>query len=180
MNNTITNLIEALEKIQGFEDRRLSVLFLFLYAEHFSIELIKKGGIPNSNFYTCESCGNKTGPRPLTLDERIEKLIIAKILKSEDAPPFKLLNRVRNRLIHDLSPNNQEIEKWILEYSPAASTKALEDLLNNQNPWIKFYVCLVAAIANIYYILNPDGPVLDAIEKNHLTGKWIFHIKEKH
>lgn len=177
MNNTITNLIEELEKIQVLEDKRLGVLILYLYAEHYSIKLIKKHKVSNSFDFVC-SCGKKTGSRSLALEERIDKLIDLHILKSEDALPFKLLNLIRNRLIHDLSPNIQKIEEWIKEYSPATSTEYLKNLLNKENSWIKFYISLVAATANMYHVLNSNGPSLEAIEKNIITGRWIFHIKK--
>jgi hypothetical protein len=176
MINTIKDLIEELEKIQKYEDNRLGVLILFLYAEYYSVELIKKHKLSNNFDFIC-SCGEKTGTRSLNIEERIRKLIEIKVLKEEDHPPFKLLNDVRNRLIHDISPDNSKIEGWIREYAPAASTEYLKNLLNEQSYWIKFYLNLVAATANIYHLLNPDGPKLECIQKDTITGKWIFHIK---
>lgn len=176
MIKTIKDLIEELEKIQEYKDNRLSVLILFLYAEHYSIELLKKNKLSNSFDFVC-SCGLKTGTRSLSVEERIKNLIEAKVLKEEDYDPFKLLTDIRNRLVHDISPDNSKIEDWIKEYKPAASTEYLKNLLNEQSYWIKFYLSLVAATANIYHLTDPNGPKLECIQKDTISGKWIFHIK---
>lgn len=92
---------------------------------------------------------------------------------------INLYERFRKRLIHDISPDNSKIEGWIREYAPSTSTEYLKNLLNEQSYWIKFYLSLVAATANIYHLLNPGGPNLECIQKDTISGKWIFHIKVK-
>lgn len=177
-HKTIRDLIQELEKIQNLEDKRLAVLMLYLYSEHYCLILLEANQLENKFVYSCPKCEEVTGERGLSLSEKITKLINAEVVSDELATPFGLLSKIRNRLIHDLSPNNEEINKWIEEYKPLATTPELTSLLQHEEIWVKFYVCLVTAIASIYKKINNSVYTLETIEHNTITGKWIFHVKK--
>lgn len=176
-NPAIKKLVEELEKIQTLEDKRLAILLLFLYSEHYAIKLLKKNNIPNKGNYICPECNFVGDERGMSLNEKIQKFIDNKIINENLIEPFTLLNKIRNKLIHDISPKNEVIIKWINEYSPTASTNELKLMLKNTNHWIMLQISLVTAITNLYEALYDLKDSL-ICEVNPATGLWVFHVKE--
>jgi hypothetical protein len=163
------NLIQI---IHNQKDKRISILLLFLYAEYYINQLLKKHKIKKTHPIKCKHCNQITNTRQLSISEKISLLITNKIIDKDIIEPINLLNDIRNRLIHDIYPNNEKIEEWINAYSPPTE-KALKKLLKKEKPWLKFTLCLLPAIANLYEKLNNHKPI-NSIQINTSTGDWII------
>lgn len=173
---TIHELVTELSSLQNIEDKALPLLKSFLYSEHYTLQLCKDNEIDTSFTFVCEKCGNNTGKRSLSLSEMISKLINKNVLGEDSFKIFDLLNKLRNRLIHEISPNTQQVIKWIDEYKPPTN-KALQEHLKQVNSWLRFYLCLIPAIADLYSRINGTNVRLESIEHNIPTDFWIFHFK---
>ncbi|HRY36646.1 MAG TPA: hypothetical protein P5230_02050 [Candidatus Magasanikbacteria bacterium] len=173
---TIYDLVAELSDYQNIEDKTLPLLKSFLYSEHFAVQLCKENGIKTTTLNKCKNCGHITDTRLLSLSEIITKLIEEKVISQDSFEIFNLLNKLRNRLIHDISPDTQKIIEWIGNFDPPTNS-AVKDLLKKANSWLRFYLCLIPAIATLYGKTKDAQIQLDSVEYNTLTRNWIFHFK---
>lgn len=175
IKKNIKDLIQELENIQDIKDSRLAVLILFLYSDYYALALCGTNNIKNRVEFVCNACGKITGSRELSLSEKIRELIDAKILDDKLYEPFNLLNKIRNRLIHDLSPDNNKILKWIEEYNPETTTEQLDEILNSVDPWEMLYVSLITAISNMCQKIN-NVTTLKAVVFDEDRKRFVFHV----
>jgi hypothetical protein len=173
---TIQDLAAELSSLQNTEDKVFPLLKSFLYSEHFAAKLCKENNIDTTHTFVCNKCGNVTGSKQLSLNGMISSLIDKNILDQDSLEIFKLLNEIRNKLIHNISPNTDEIIQWIGTFRPPAND-AIQQIINKANVWLRFYLCLIPAIANLYSKTKEAHIRLDSIEHNIPTGNWIFHFK---
>jgi uncharacterized protein YutE (UPF0331/DUF86 family) len=173
-NKTIHDLVTELETYQNAKDKILPLLKSFLYSEHYATQLCEENSLETTFTYTCND--QITGKRPLSLPEKISKLIENNVLCQESYEIFKLLNDIRNKLVHVISPDTQEIMNWIGDFNPPTNKELLK-LLNSANTWLRFYLCLIPAIANLYSKTRGAHIKLDRMEYNIPSGNWIFHFQ---
>ncbi len=171
---TIHDLVAELETYQNAEDKILPLLKSFLYSEHYATRLCEENNIETTFTFKCND--QITGRRPLSLPEKIRKLIDSNITSQDSYEIFKLLNDIRNKLVHVISPDTQEIMRWIGDFDPPTNQELLK-LLNTTNTWLRFYLCLIPAIADLYSKTKGAHIKLESIEHNIPTGNWIFHFQ---
>lgn len=164
-------LIRDLSKsIKESTDKRLHILLLHLYAEHYINLLCKNNHISVSK--SCSCCSDCSDKRQLSFNEKIESLIKEEILDENLLKPFKLLNQIRNKMVHYISPDNKKIKKWILEFSPDTSKEVLYLFTA---PSEKFLISVIAAIAHVYKKISNENIDI-AIIKDEDTKKWSVDI----
>jgi len=138
MSEEITpkELFEDINYIQGLKDPRLLVLILHLYMEHFINEIAKEKRIKLPGIM-----------------KKTEELTTRKIVDKELIKIVDLVNDLRNKLVHDLRPDQKLIERWVEDFE-VPFTPLREDAPMALNEIKKFGVWEKTQIYSIPVVIN--------------------------
>lgn len=169
------DLSNDLKRINSLEDSRIVILYLNLYIEYFVNAICKVKF--KEEVIKCEFCGNY---KELKFKEKVSKLTNLGFLNKENKHDevVYLIYRLRNKLLHNLNPDIEELKSWIQEHEPDLKEKSplVTNFLNNASPWVKIQLFAFPAIVKLYekyeieignkpkqtiiFEINPDGTVI--------------------
>lgn len=140
-NGEITpqQLFDDINRIKKTGDTRLLILFLHLYAEHFINKIALEKRVKGK------------------IREKVKNLISQKIIDDDIYEIWDLLYDLRNRLVHDLRPDQKLLKRWIEDFKMpfrASRTDGADKIflenLKQYSPWDRVQVYCIPAIINLF------------------------------
>lgn len=171
----IRKLFDELNNLKDNPDKAFPILKSFLYAEHYAKILCKKNGISLKQIHKCSKCFSSQSAGPMSLNKMIQTLVEKSVIEENLIEIFRTLVKLRNSLVHNLEPDNQDIEKLLTSYDPPTNQE-VKNLFVEENLWDRFFICLIASIGNLHTKCFSDQKLV-AIEKNSTTKQWYFHFQ---
>lgn len=166
---------ELLEDLQYFEsltpkDGRVLILLLELHLEHFIHKLAKEKQIKKEKFL-----------------DKVDELNEQGIIQSDWCTVIRVVYKIRNRIVHNLRPNVDELEQLINEIEPTIEDAKPEfkEALSKSTAWSKIQLYTIPVIIHLYKTLmqvqNKEVEykmILKLTEKND-TFYWGFELLKK-
>lgn len=132
---TPERLLEEFNYCQKLNNARLTILSTHLLAEHFIHKL-------------CSICSIDSGA---SIDKRIDALVAGDIITEMQGIIVRLIYKIRNKLIHNLDPDVQEINRFINELKVDPQTDScLINAWNNLTPWSRLNAIAFPTIFKLY------------------------------
>ncbi len=167
---SLQDLMDDLKYVQKLRDGRIMILKFHLYLEHFINEIAKEKGVVSRNIID----KSKTLSNQKVIDNEIHKLL-------------KLINKIRNKLVHTLKPNGHQLDQWIKNFKPKLSVSDPEftKALNIPDVFGRIQLYSVPAIANLYTILKQirkeeiKEDMRMILKDNGKEYIWMFELSKR-
>jgi len=172
---TPKELMDDLIKISSINDVRILILYLDLYIEYFINAIYKKKA--KDKIQKCNTCGRYIETK---FKDKVDKLTDVGFIKKEHKhyEIIKIIYELRCKLIHDLRPDTELLERKIQEHKPdiQETIPLMNKYWENVNPWIKIQLMAFPSVTRLYqeyekvcgrhpeytirFLINPEATIV--------------------